>query len=139
MKLTLTTVPGTNRSFVRNLFIFAFFPLVFSCNSGPVVVPEDMAPTKIIQNAQEATDINRYKIAVQYYQVLRERYDNVNEYLAVAEYEIAFIRYKQKKYAEARQGFEVLLARYKEEGANFPPQFKILAEKMLDRLTTLGQ
>jgi len=129
-------IKGMNRRF---LILAAFAWTVVSCASKPVVVPEDMPPAKIIQRAQEATDINKYKIAVQYYQILQERHGHINEFYCIAEYEIAFIRYKQKKYAEARKGFEKLLVLYSAEGGEtLPPQLKILAEKVLDRINQKG-
>jgi outer membrane protein assembly factor BamD (BamD/ComL family) len=123
----------------RLLFLTVFILALVSCASGPLVVPEDMPPSKIIQKAQEATDINRYKLAIQYYQVLLERYGNNDEYYCIGEYEIAFIRYKQKRYAEARRGFENLLVLYgSEERKNLPPQFKVLSEKVLDTMNKKG-
>ena len=113
--------------------------ILVSCVSGPVQVPDDMPPSKIIQKAQEATDINKYKLAVQYYQVLLERYGDINEYYITGEYEIAFIRYKQKKYNEARRGFENLLVLYSAQGGEtLPPQFKVLAEKVLAHMNQKG-
>jgi outer membrane protein assembly factor BamD (BamD/ComL family) len=97
-----------------------------------------MAPAKIIQKAQEAADINKNKIALQYYEVLLERHSDSPEYLCTAEYEIAFIKYKQKKYGEARIGFELLLSRYQSNGQSLPPQFKVLAEKVLTKITERG-
>jgi len=122
----------------KRCLLFAFLPLLFACASGPVEVPPEMPPSKIVQKAQEAADVNKYKIAREYYLVLLERYGNMDEYLAVAEYEIAFIHYKQKNYSAARIGFETLLKRYKEEGNTLPLQFNALSEKMLKRLTELG-
>jgi outer membrane protein assembly factor BamD (BamD/ComL family) len=121
------------------LVFSALMSLLFSCASGPVNVPLDMPPAKIIQKAQEAADINKYKIALQYYEVLLERYGDTVEYLCIAEYEIAFIKYKRRKYAEARTGFEQLLDRYKQpDGESLPAQFKILAEKVLARISERG-
>jgi outer membrane protein assembly factor BamD (BamD/ComL family) len=110
-----------------------------SCATGPVVVPENTTPSKIIQEAQEATDENKYKVAIQYYEILLERYGNVHEYYCTGEYEIAFLNYKQKKYAEARSGLEQLLVLYSAEGGEtLPPRFKILAEKVLATMTEKG-
>ncbi|MDR2048228.1 MAG: tetratricopeptide repeat protein [Treponema sp.] len=110
-----------------------------SCATGPVEIPEDMTPAKIIQRAQEASDVNKYKIALQYYETLKERYGDSGEYLCTAEYEIAFIHYKQKKYPEARWEFESLLKRYEDvDAALLPPHFQILSEKMLSKLTEMG-
>jgi outer membrane protein assembly factor BamD (BamD/ComL family) len=124
---------------LKILVLSALAVLLFSCATGPVNVPLDMPPAKIIQKAQEAADINKYKIALQYYQILRERYSDEEEYLCTADYEIAFIRYKQRKYTEARLGFELLLSRYKQnDGQSLPPQFKVLAEKVLARISERG-
>ncbi|MFO7975916.1 MAG: hypothetical protein R6V12_14920, partial [Candidatus Hydrogenedentota bacterium] len=52
-----------------------------------------------------------------------------------AEYEIAFIKYKQNAPA-AEQLFRDLLARYEEEGAELLPAWpKVLAEKLLAEIT----
>ncbi|MCL1813296.1 MAG: hypothetical protein FWG29_07225 [Treponema sp.] len=117
------------------LFLAVFVITAMSCVTGPVQVPEDMPPTKIIQRAQEATDDNKYKIAIQYYQILLERYGDINEYYVIGEYEIAFIHYKKKRYTEARKGFEHLLVLYQAEGGEtLPPQFRVLSEKVLARM-----
>ena len=121
------------------LFLAVLLLTVGSCATGPVQVPEDTSPTKIIQRAQEATDLNKYKIAVQYYEILLERYGDINEYYCIGEYEIAFIRYKQRRYVEARSGFENLLSLYNSEGGDtLPPQFKILALKVLAKMDEKG-
>ena len=113
--------------------------LFAACVSGPVQIPLDMPPAKIIQRAQEALDTNKYKIAIQYYEALGERYGDSGEYLCTAEYEIAFIHYKQKRYIEARREFESLLDRYNGVDAEFlPPSFKILAEKVLATISERG-
>jgi len=122
----------------KRYLLFVFLPLLFACASGPVDVPLEMPPAKIIQKAQEASDVNKYNLAHEYYKVLQERYGDMDEYLAVAEYEIAFIHYKQKDFVTARKGFETLLARYKQERNDLPPQFKALSERMLNRLKELG-
>jgi len=122
----------------KRSLLFAFLPLLFACASGPVEVPPEMPPSKIVQKAQEAADVNKYNLAREYYLVLLERYGDRDEYLAIAEYEIAFIHYKQKNYSAARNGFETLLSRYKKEGNTLPLQFNALSEKMLRRLTELG-
>ena len=121
-----------------SLFFTALLTIFVSCTSGPVFVPDDMPPAKIIQLAQEATDTNKYKTAIQYYQILLERYGDIREYYCTGEYEIAFIRYKQKKYSEARKGFDNLLVLYSTEGETLPPQFRVLAEKVLSRMDEKG-
>jgi outer membrane protein assembly factor BamD (BamD/ComL family) len=122
-----------------SLVILVLFCVLGSCATGPVEIPEDMTPAKIIQRAQEASDLNKYKTALQYYETLKERYGDSGEYLCTAEYEIAFIHYKQKKYSDARREFESLLKRYEDvDAALLPSYFQILSEKMLSKLTEIG-
>jgi outer membrane protein assembly factor BamD (BamD/ComL family) len=123
---------------IFGIFLLVFLSGVFSCASGPVDAPEGLPAAKIIQRAQEAADVNKYKLALRYYEILLDRYGYDDEYIAVGEYEIAFIYYKQKKYSVARQGFSDLLERYKQPGNRLPRQFKTLSEKMLARLTEIG-
>jgi outer membrane protein assembly factor BamD (BamD/ComL family) len=123
---------------IPTIFLLAFLASVFSCISSQVDAPDGLPAAKIIQRAQEAADVNKYKLALRYYEILLERYGYDDEYVAVGEYEIAFIYYKQKKYGSARQGFTELLERYKQPGNRLPRHFKALSEKMLARLTELG-
>jgi tetratricopeptide (TPR) repeat protein len=109
--------------------------LVCTCAGGPVNVPEGLSPAEIIQRAQEASDRNRYNVALQYYQALRERNPGNDEMICTAEYEIAFIHYKQKDYALAKNEFNALLERYEAPGGyNLPQEFKILANIVLKRI-----
>jgi len=106
-----------------------------ACASSRVQIPPDLKPIKIIQLAQEASDRNRYNVALQYYQALQERNPGDEELVCTAEYEIAFIRYKQKKYALARGELEALLQRYNAPDAEFlPPKFKLLAQKVIEQI-----
>ena len=110
----------------------ALAALLAACSSLPKDIPADMGAQELIQRAQEATDANRYEAATAYYQALLDRFGSEPSYLCTAEYEIAFIAFKQERWAEARQGLERLLARYTGEGAAaLPPRYKILAEKVL--------
>jgi outer membrane protein assembly factor BamD (BamD/ComL family) len=106
--------------------------LAFSCASRPIFIPEDLTAPELIQRAQEASDRNRYNNALQYYEAILERFPFSSEFVCAAEYEIAFIHYKQKKYDLAKSGFNALLERYNTpDGELLPPQFKILALKVL--------
>ena len=112
---------------------------VLACSCASVVViPEDLTAAELIQRGQEASDRNRYSIALQYYEAIVERFPYDTDSNCAAEYEIAFIRYKQKKYDIAKAEFNDLLARYNTpDEALLPPQFKILSQIVLDRITEL--
>jgi outer membrane protein assembly factor BamD (BamD/ComL family) len=113
--------------------------LCFSaCATGTVNIPEELSPAEIIQRAQEASDKNRYNQALQYYTALLERNSFNIDLVCAAEYEIAFIHYKQKKYSQAKEGFKALLERYDgPEGNLLPPQFKRLSTIVLDRISDI--
>jgi outer membrane protein assembly factor BamD (BamD/ComL family) len=116
-------------------------PILFfaACTSGPIVVPDDMSPSEIIQRAQEASDRNRFDDAKQYYEVLLDRFGSSIDMVCTAEYEIAFLNYKQKNFTEAQSGFEQLLARYEGPDAILLPQhFRILAEKVMEKMIADG-
>ena len=107
-----------------------------ACATGAVNIHEGLSPAVLIQRAQEAKDKNQYGIALQYYQVLMERNADDLKLVCEAEYEIAFIHYKQKKYPLAKDEFNALLERYETHDRDLlPPQFEILAHKVLESIT----
>jgi outer membrane protein assembly factor BamD (BamD/ComL family) len=122
-------------------FLFAMvlaMVLIYSCASGPVDIPEDLTPAEMIQRAQEASDRNKYTISLQYYQTIIERFPHDIDNICAAEYEIAFIHYKQKKYDIAKIGFNDLLERYNTPDEELlPQQFKILSHIVLKRIAEL--
>lgn len=110
--------------------IFLLGCLMMSCVSQPVV-PPDLTSQKIIQIAQEETLRENWNNALYYYEILKERFPDNNTQL-IADYEIAFIHYKQKKYQESQQLFQSLLDTYYDESSSIYPLWpKILSEKLL--------
>ena len=123
-----------NLRFITLIIVVAL--CLFACATGKLNIPEDLTPAELIQRAQEASDRNRYNHALQYYMALLERNSTNIDLVCTAEYEIAFIHYKQKKYSQAKDGFNSLLERYNSpEGHLFPPQFKRLAAIVLERIS----
>jgi outer membrane protein assembly factor BamD (BamD/ComL family) len=107
-----------------------------ACATGPLNTA-DAPPEKLIQYAQEAMDRNRYKLALQYYDLILERFPDNDYLLCTAEYEIAFIHYKQKKYDQARDEFHALLERYNTPDEELlPGQFKTLTNIVLEQIAT---
>ena len=106
-----------------------------ACATSTVNIPADLSPAEIIQRAQEASDRNRHAVALQYYEALLERNPDNIELVCTAEYEIAFIHYKQKRYTQAKDGFNALLERYDQAGLEpLPDKFKILSNIVLLRI-----
>ncbi|MCL2270678.1 MAG: hypothetical protein FWC24_04965 [Treponema sp.] len=118
------------------ILAFSVLACLSACVTGPLNIPQELSPSELIQRAQEASDRNRYNHALQYYQALMERNITNIDLVCTAEYEIAFIHYKQKKYSQARTELNALLDRYNEpDGEYLPPQFRLLAQKVLERIS----
>lgn len=112
--------------------------LALSCASKPVVIPQDLSVMELTQRAQEASDRNKYKVSLQYYETIIERFPYDIDNVVAAEYEIAFIHYKQKKYDISKVEFNELLERYNTPDEELlPPQFKILSQKILSRIAEI--
>ena len=118
--------------------VFFMTILASSCATRLIVIPEDLTAAELIQRAQEASDRNRYSVALQYYETILYRFPYDIDSVCAAEYEIAFIHYKQKKYDIAKTEFNLLLERYNiPDEALLPPQFKILSQKILANITEI--
>jgi outer membrane protein assembly factor BamD (BamD/ComL family) len=112
-------------------FLFAAL-LTVSCVTKPLVIPDNLTAAEITQRAQEASDRNKYAVSLQYYEAILERFPLDIDSVCAAEYEIAFIHYKQKQYDIAKIEFTDLLERYNiPDEALLPAQFKILSQKIL--------
>lgn len=106
-----------------------------ACASAPVAVADGLSPAELIQRAQDAYDRDQYDRAVVYYRAVIDRFPDDRASLCAADYEIAFIRYKQQRYEEASAAFRALLERYKTaDAALLPAHYRILAEKTLAKI-----
>jgi outer membrane protein assembly factor BamD (BamD/ComL family) len=120
---------------MKVLLMIVFALSLSACATGKVFIPEDMSPEKLVQRAQEESDRNRYDVAAQYYNAILERFpDNIGA-VCGAQYEIAFIHYKQKRYLEAEEEFNALIDRYNgPDGDLLPQKYYILANIVLESI-----
>lgn len=89
----------------------------------------------MFQRAQEASDEGRYEQALAYYEEFIRRYPDDPGAIVEAEYEIAFLAYKQDQLSDAREGFQEILSKYESAGTNALPAWpRVLSEKLLDRI-----
>jgi len=108
---------------------------IFQACATTVIIDEDMSAAEIMQRAQEAMDRNRYAAAIQYYEALHARNQINTDLLITAEYHIAFIKYKQKKYDEAAEGLNGVLSYYNTpDEVLLPRHFKRLAQIVLENV-----
>jgi outer membrane protein assembly factor BamD (BamD/ComL family) len=132
--LLTNRVKAGNMKIMLRLFAVLCVPVLFSCASGAAVIPEDATADKLIQWGQEASDNSKYGQALRYYQAVLEKFP-ASEYAYDAQYEIAFIHYKEKKYAIAKDELNNLLALYEGPDAElYPGQYKILAKIVLEKI-----
>ena len=110
--------------------------LAVSCvSSAPIVIPDNLTAAELIQRGQEASDKNRYNVSVQYYEAILERFPNDIDNVIAAEYEIAFIHYKQKNYTQAKTELNQVLAHYNVPDQELlPAQYKILSNIVLGKI-----
>jgi outer membrane protein assembly factor BamD (BamD/ComL family) len=121
--------------FFQSLIIIAAVVFCTACASGPVTIAPDLSPAELIQRGQEASDRSRYNQSLQYYEAILDRYPSNIDAVCAAEYEIAFIHYKQKKYEQSKTEFDALMTRYNGVDAELlPPEFKVLAVIVLEKI-----
>lgn len=102
-----------------------------SCASVPQEsdIPEDATPADLTQKAQEAFDANNYKAAHAYYQIILKRFASDPVACIAAEYEIAHLLIKERKWQKAYDALERIIAQYEGLGSmHLPPQYLKLAK-----------
>lgn len=123
-------------SSISYFFLTLGFILMVSSCASTAVIPDNLSPAELEQRAQEASDKNRYKQALAYYEAMLDRNSNIIDIIITAKYEIAFIHYKQKKYQQARNELNEVLEYYNTPDEELlPKQFKRLSQIVLDRIT----
>jgi len=116
---------------MKKLFFALAIALLFSACAS-VKISESLSPAELIQRAHEAMDRNRYKTAIQYYQTLYDRNQSNMDLIITAEYHIAFIHYKQRKFEKAKEELNSILAYYNTPDEELLPQhFKRLSQIVL--------
>jgi len=108
---------------------------LFSACASTTKISENLSPAEIIQRANEAMDRNRYSAAIQYYEALHNRNQSNIDLIITAEYHIAFIHYKQRKYEQARRGLSAVLEYYNSPDQELLPQhYKRLSQIVLQTI-----
>lgn len=88
---------------------------------------------EMFQRAQEAVDRERWETALRYYREFIQRFPDDRGAIMEAEYEIAFIAYKQGDYDVARDRFEKILLAYEEDRTGQLPEWpRVLSERLIE-------
>lgn len=133
-----TQINFTTKS-LKKVFIAVVIVMIFftGCKSvpDPQMLPPEMTIIELSQKGQESLDTNNYKAAKVYYQVIIDRYGTDMGALTAAEFEIAHILLKQKKWEDSKNMLETIISRYEVTGgASLPPEYLVLAKNDLERL-----
>lgn len=104
-----------------------------SCHSAPEEIPEGLSQMEMFQRAQEAVDQGRWDQGLRYYREFIARFPDERGAIMEAEYEIAFIAYKQADYETARTRFEAILATYEADQSQSLPEWpRVLSERLIE-------
>ena len=116
----------------RLLFLFISILLIWSCNTAPKPIPDDISPDNLLQMAQESvvTDKND-EHAIYYYKEFIKRFPDLIQKTIEAEYEIAFITYSRGDYEEAKKLFEIVKSKYEGENAEVLPEWPLTLTKKI--------
>jgi len=118
-----------------NRFLIVLAATLLLCSCATVNITPDMSAAELIQRGQEAMDKNRYGVAIQYYEALRERNKTNIDLVITAEYHIGFIHYKQGKLDQARVELTAVLEYYNSPDEELYPQhFKKLSIIVLNSI-----
>lgn len=110
------------------IFLALIF-LVTSCQSAPKDIPQNLSAEELINLAQASYDAGNVKAAQTYYETIIIRYGDQMDKLVEAEYEIAHLKVKQKKWQQAIPDLQRILSYYETDTTGaLPAAFKKLAE-----------
>ena len=112
--------------FVTTIFLAVIF--VVSCASIPKEIPLELTAKELNQKAQECTAVENYAGAEVYYKTLIQRFGMDTSVLIPAEFELAHVYIKQKKYDKAKPVLERVLSYYEVDTGSLPREYKKLAQ-----------
>ncbi|MDR1747936.1 MAG: hypothetical protein LBR47_02635 [Spirochaetaceae bacterium] len=109
------------------------------CSTVPKEIPEDLSASELTVLAQEQTDKGNNRGAEVYYQTIIDRYEYDASARIAAEFEIAHIKVKQRRWDEASQRLQALIAQYgTDTSMSLPPEYLKLAEIDLAKVPAGG-
>ena len=117
------------------LAIIFLLSLVFiSCNTLPKDIDEEVGPEDMIIKAQQYSDAGKTNAAEIMYNRLLDQYGSDTNYRVIAEFEIAHIKLKARKYADAKPLYEDIINIYDSKYESLPGKYLVLARNDLARL-----
>lgn len=109
--------------------VLALIFFATGCQSVPKDIPQNLSAEELINLAQASYDGGNVKAAQAYYEAIIIRYGDQLDKLVEAEYEIAHLKVKQKKWQQAIPDLQRILSYYETDTTGaLPAAFKKLAE-----------
>ncbi len=120
-----------HKYFLETLTFITVLLFIFSCQTQPTTIPDNLSPAEYFQRAQDASENENYRLALKYYEKFQKKYPDNLEKNLWASYEIAFLHHKMGDDKTAIELFDKLIDKYNSKDASKWPQApKILAEKV---------
>ncbi|MGL4987365.1 MAG: hypothetical protein ACRC5H_09565 [Treponemataceae bacterium] len=121
---------------MKQVFSFSIVCLLLfaGCASGMKSITIDLTEQQLNQKAQEFLDKGKYKTAAQVYEIILQRYGSNIATQISAEFEIAHILVKEKKWQQAYDKLVIVLAYFENDMGDLPNEFKKLAQLDLERV-----
>lgn len=108
--------------------------ILFSCNSVPDEIPEDLDARQLIQLGQDNYDAGKYAASEMYFNAVLERYGSDAKHYIEATYELGHLYMKQKRYENAIANFNEILEIYENVPAGIPGAYKRLSQIGLEKI-----
>lgn len=103
--------------------------ILLGCQTAPKNIPQELSADELTNLAQASYDKGNVRAAQAYYEAIIIRYGDQMDKLVEAEYEIAHIKVKQKRWRQAIPDLQRILSYYETDTTgSLPPAFKKLAE-----------
>ena len=122
---------------MKHIFFILLLCSLTACANIPKAadVPLELGYEEIIVLAQREADVNNYRGAKAYYEIMLDRFGTDANVLNIGEFEIAHILIKQKKYEQAAVLLRQVLSRFEGTGsALLKPEYRKLAENDLKKI-----
>ncbi len=124
--------------FFKNAFSFFLAALIamilFSCNSVPDEIPEDLDASQLIQLGQDNYDAGKYAASEMYFNAVLERYGTDVKRYVEAKYELGHLFIKTKKYQSAYNNFKEILEIYENVPVGLSGSYKRLSQLELEKI-----
>ncbi|MDR2897714.1 MAG: hypothetical protein LBU99_02785 [Spirochaetaceae bacterium] len=106
-----------------------------ACSTVPREIPEELSAAELTVLAQEQYDKGSNKGAEIYYQTIIDRYEYDTSARIAAEFEIAHLKIKEKKWSEASERLQAIILQYQSDATmSLPPEYRKLAETDLAKI-----